>query len=197
MTEHVKTLRVKARQGNWLVRAWRRVREPRVISVLAWVGYVALTIVGAVALAVPPTTVEAVVGPYAMYVIAGLVAVGGLASAVGSLPGWRGMECLGISAIMGGASIYMVLVLILTFTSSGNRSFQAGFILFALVSLASRWIRIKDHTYAPGSRASQRAIDEHPELRADTVAINVPENSTGPPEDSSELSHDTIREDHR
>lgn len=196
MTEYIETLHVKDRQGNWWGRVWGRVREPKVISLLAWVGYVALTIVGAVALVHPPTTVEAVVGPYAMYVIAGLVTLGGLASVIGSLPGWREMERLGISAIMGGASMYVVLVLILTFTEPGNRSFQAGFIVFALVSLISRWIRIKDHTFAPGSRASERALDKHPELRVDVGVLNALEDSTGPPGDSFEPSRNTTRKDH-
>lgn len=174
-----------ARRPRWWARAWGRIKEPRAVTFLAWLGYVALTIVGAYALVNPPSTVEGALGPFAMYAVAGMVFAGALAGTVGSLPGWYEVERLGIASILGGSVIYSTLVLILHFTESGNRSFQAGFILFAAASLASRWVRIKDQTYEPGSRASERAIEKHPEVRVDTASHKTleeaPEYTLGPP----------------
>lgn len=184
MTRHEMPLNSGGRP-SWWQRAWGRVKEPRVITFLTWLGYVALTIVGAYALVNPPSTVEGALGPFAMYATAGMVFAGGLAGVAGTLPGWREMERLGIASILGGSAIYSTLVLILHFTEDGNRSFQAGFIIFGITSLASRWVRIKDHTFEPGSRASERAIEKHPEVRADTGSLKVLETpqeyALGPP----------------
>lgn len=184
MTKHITPLDSSGRP-SWWQRAWGHIKEPRVITLLAWLGYVALAIVGTYALVNPPSTVKGALGPFAMYATAGMVSAGGLAGVVGTLPGWREVERLGIASIIGGSAIYSTLALILHFTESGNRSFQAGFILFAITSLASRWVRIKDDTFEPGSRASERAIEKHPEVRVDTTSLEVlkeaREYTFGPP----------------
>lgn len=184
MIKHVMPLDSSGRPP-WWQRAWGRVKEPRVITLLAWLGYVALTVVGAYALANPPSTVEGALGPFAMHATAGMVFAGGLAGVVGTLPGWREVERLGIASILGGSAIYSSLVLTLHFTESGNRSFQAGFILFTITSLASRWVHIKDRTFEPGSRASEKAIEKHPEVRVETTSLEVLEEAReytlGPP----------------
>lgn len=152
---------------------WGIVKEPKVISFLAWTGYVVLFFVGLYAVINPPSSIEGAAGTYAMFVTAGLVTLGSLAGSIGALPGWRLVERLGVGMTLAGTGIYMALVVTLHFVNEGNRSFQWGFLYFVAVSLISRWIRIKDGVFEPGSKASVRAQERHPEIRADTGVLEA------------------------
>lgn len=152
---------------------WGRVKEPKVISFLAWTGYMALAATWIYALFDPPTTIVGGMGPLAMTITSGLIAVGGILGAIGSLPGWQLTERLGIAAALGGITIYMLLLSYLQITGEGNRLPQLGVIYFAFISLNSRWIRIKDHVFELGSKASERAIRKHPSIYVRTGPLDV------------------------
>lgn len=154
-------------------RLWSRVKEPKVISFLVWTGYLALAAVWIYALLDPPTTIVGGMGPLAMSITSGLIAVGGILGAIGSLPGWQLTERLGIAAALGGIVIYMSLLSYLQVTGEGNRLPQLGVIYFAFVSLIGRWIRIKDHVFELGSKASERAKRKHPSIHVRTGSLSV------------------------
>lgn len=176
MRNKLKALRLrfaKTSVGKATQWAFDHIKEPKVISFLAWTGYLVLMSVGLYAAFKPPSTIEGTAGTYAMLVTASLVMLGALAGSIGSLPGWREVERLGIVMTVAGASIYGSLIAYLHLTSPGNRSFQLGFIYFAVISLISRWIRIKDGVFEPGSKASKRAQEKHPSIGVDTQALEI------------------------
>lgn len=147
----------------WWRRAWSRVKEPRVVSALAWVGYLVLALAAGYSLIDPPTVLTSIAGGVAARIMTGLVALGGAIGSVTALPGWWEMERTGIAMILGGVSIYIPGVLSAGLTS--NQLMPAAFAFVVMVSMLSRWIRIRDRTLDPDSKAARRAVARHPEIK--------------------------------
>jgi len=135
-----------------------------------------LVFVGAYSIYDPPASLLLEMGEYAKTVTASLVMVGALFGAASALQGWRVVERLGIAMLLAGSSLYLSIMLIMQFTGYGNWLLQAGFIKFAMVSLISRWVRIRDRVFEPGSRASRRAQQKHPSITPTTGELPIADN---------------------
>lgn len=123
-------------------RLWLLLHEPRVVTFFQGLVWAIWTLVGLAALTLPPQTIAHEVGPVLTNVWGALLFGGGLAGLAGCLPGWWWVERSGILASGTGAMVYLLVVLNLQATTSGNRLVQAGFILMAVMSLVVRWFRI-------------------------------------------------------
>lgn len=132
-----------------LRRAWQRVNEPRVISVLYFLQYVVMAGVGVYALLEPPTSVEGRIGGTAMTLLATLLTVGGLIGSIAALPGKYWLERLAVGAVALSSVIYLGIVVWLHVSTGGNRTLQAAFVATVLFHQGVRWVRIKDRPYRP------------------------------------------------
>ena len=136
---------------NPVVRLWRKVNEPRVISALHAITYFVLMSVGLYALVNPPKSVEGSIGEFAMNLLAGTLAAGGAIGVPTSLSGIWWLERTATALVMLSSSIYLMIILTLHFTSTtgGNRLLQAGYVFTVLTLHITRWYRVKQRPYDP------------------------------------------------
>ena len=132
-----------------VVRLWRKVREPRVISVTYFVIYGVLFAAAVSALLDPPRSVEGHIGAVAMALLASMLAFGGLVGAPSALFGIWWLERTAVFAIAMSALIYGGIVAALHVTGTGNRLLQLGFVLAVLLMQIVRWHRIRQRPYDP------------------------------------------------
>ena len=132
-----------------LTRFWRKIREPRVISVTYFVIYAVLFGAAISALLDPPRSVEGHIGAVAMTLLASMLAFGGLVGAPSSLIGIWWLERTAVFAIAMSALIYGGIVATLHFTGTGNRLLQLGFVATVLLMQIVRWHRIRQRPYDP------------------------------------------------
>lgn len=130
-------------------RLWLRVQEPRVITVYQCVIYVAVTLTGIAALLSPPMSIEGAIGPLLTRMFAVFLLTGGALGAIAVLPGIWWLERAAVIACATGALIYAGVVLSLQVTQTGSRLVQLGVIVWALLSIAQRWHRIRRYAYDP------------------------------------------------
>ena len=122
---------------------WLLLHEPRVITALHLLGYLILSLGGVMALATPPSSLQAEWGPLLTGLWGGALIVGGLVALVSTPRGvWWG-ERIGITILIVGLLMYASIVGFLHVTASGNRLPQVGVIAYAIVSLLVRWVRIR------------------------------------------------------
>lgn len=169
MTKHIPE--VKGVEGL-LRRLWSRVQEPRVLSFLAWTIHIVLAVIGGAFLFNPPAVLTAYTGSVAAVIASSTLTLGGALGAVGSLPGWQLTERLGLFAEASSLSLLLVM-LSHTGVVAGAMWILAGLTYVALSWMLSRWIRIKDHVFEPGSKAEAKAIRDNPSIRADTGSIPI------------------------
>lgn len=128
---------------------WSRIREPRRVKAEFFTIYMVATAVGLVTLAMPPTSIQGVLGVLLTYVWSGALTLGGMLGTAAVFPGWWWLERLGVLSILVGILIYFTVVMSLHFTESGNRLTQAGFILLASTVFILRWQGIWRYTFEP------------------------------------------------
>lgn len=134
---------------NLLLRAWRRINEPRTISVLYFVSYLVFTAAGVNALVTPPNSIQGEIGATAMTMLASLLVVGGVIGSIAALPGMYWLERFAVGAVASSALIYLLIIVTLHFTSTGNRLLQAAFVSSVLLHQGVRWVRIRERPYRP------------------------------------------------
>lgn len=135
--------------SNLLRRAWQRVHEPRVVSMLRCLMYLVLLGGGLAAIVHPPTSLEGEVGTLAMTALATLLAFGGLLGAIAALPGAWWLERTALLAIIAALMIYGLVVTIMHVQGTGNRLLQLSMIAAVILSQAIRWVRIRGRPYDP------------------------------------------------
>lgn len=131
---------------------WSRVSEPRIVSMLRWVMYMALLLGGITAIVDPPRSLTGEIGTYAMVSLATLLAFGGLIGAVAVLPGAWWLERIALLAIILALLIYGGVIIGLQFTQPGNRLLQLSMVLGLTMSQFVRWARISARPYDPELR---------------------------------------------
>ena len=140
---------------TFLRRTWRRVNEPRAITLLTALGYGVLTLGGLSALVNPPRSIEGEVGDAAMLLLAVMLAAGGLLGAITSTPGWQWLERGAVLLCGASLSIYSVIVMVMGWgPEGGNRDLQQSVILFAVLMTVCRGMHIWNRPYA--ARAGKR-----------------------------------------
>lgn len=121
---------------------WGRLPEPRIIHALMLWAWGILAGIGVLAVASPPQSVSAEIGPLLAAIWGSMLALGGVLGLLGILSRWWWVERAGIYAALTGTLIYLTTVLHLHVAEDGNRLVQAGFILLTLLFLATRLVRI-------------------------------------------------------
>lgn len=134
---------------NPLHRAWLKVHQPRVISVLYFAIYAVAAAGGITALTNPPRSIEGVIGQVAMTTLALLLTLGGILGAPSALLGAWWLERLAVVSIGFSAAIYGSIVITLEVQETGNRKLQLSIILMVLLMQGVRWHRIRQRPYDP------------------------------------------------
>lgn len=139
-------------RAAWKWVAW--IQEPRHLTVIYALIYVALTYGGWSALQNAPSSIEGQLGPLMVTVWSWLWVIGGLLAALGALPGWWYAERAGLIILITGTLVYDATIWTLHFQSStGNREPNAigiGVVsLFALARLIQIWGATLDPSRGP------------------------------------------------
>ena len=132
-----------------LRRTWRKVNEPRAITMLTALGYAVLAFGGISALISPPRSIEGAVGYGAMLMLAAGLTVGGTLGAITSVPGWNWLERGAVLLCGASLVIYAVIIIIMgVIAESGNRDLQTAVVLFSAIMIVTRGFYIWDRPYA-------------------------------------------------
>lgn len=137
---------------NIVMRLWHRVQEPRVTHALQCAMYLALAVVGAVAVWAPPTTIQEWLGVGLAQVWGLLLLAGGAASALSVLPGVWWVERLGLIACLTAAAMYLVVVAHLEVTGTGSFVAHLGVTIVATLALIQRAVVIRGYPFDPERR---------------------------------------------
>ncbi|MGW9541981.1 hypothetical protein ACWHA6_36460 [Streptomyces anthocyanicus] len=132
-----------------LRRAWARVSEPRVISVVYFLMYAAGVAAGVYATISPPSSIEGQIGSNAMTALTVLLTFGCALGAVAALPGIYWLERTAVLSIALAAFIYLTILATLQVQQPGNRMLQAWFVAFVLGMQVVRWARVSERPYRP------------------------------------------------
>lgn len=159
-------------------RFWYSISEPRLVNLLAWIGYWFLTLGATTAMIHPPQSVQNEWGGPTMYSVAFLVLLGGIIGLTTALRGWWFLERWGVIALLAGGTLYSVLIIAMQAVGTGNRLFQLGFILYILTSLVRRLIRVMKRPLDPS--VPSREPLEAPLTMSPIELPEVPENPSAP-----------------
>lgn len=133
-----------------LQRAWHAVSEPRHLKVAYAVFYCVVVTLGFLALFAPPQSVSWELGPVLTIFWGLLAVVGGVGGLLTVFPGWWFVERLSIVLIWCALAMYLLIVVILQFSSdSGSRWPQMTLFFLAGGLFYVRWYSIRDHTFEP------------------------------------------------
>lgn len=131
------------KKGIWWL--FLKIEEPRVIRLLQFLLYFVLGGVATVYIFNPPETYESILGEVLAEVMGGLIVLGAFLGGIACLPGIWWVERLGIIALATGLSVYMVVA-----ASIQTSPLPLGLAFCLIVSLAIRWLQIRDFQFAPG-----------------------------------------------
>ena len=138
-----------------LRRTWRKVNEPRAITMLTALGYAVLAFGGISALISPPRSIEGTVGDAAMMLLAAGLTAGGTLGAITSVPGWNWLERGAVLLCGASLGIYAAIVIIMgVLAETGNRDLQTAVVTFSAVMIITRGVYIWTRPYA--ARAGTR-----------------------------------------
>ncbi len=132
-------------------RAWQKVREPRVISVVYFVMYASGVPAGAYATISPPSSIEGQIGSSAMAALTVLLTFGCALGSVAALPGIYWLERSAVLSIALAAFIYLAILATLQVQQPGNRVLQMWFVSFVLGMQLVRWVRVRERPYRPAN----------------------------------------------
>ena len=136
---------------RWLD-VWLRVKEPRVLRVIFFLGYLVVLGTGIVTLTNPPTTIEGALGPLLAVSWALFWIVGGIGGSLTVLQGWWEVERYAVAAVMFGLAIYAAVVIILHVQSPGSRLTQLGWLVIGVLFFVLRLLLIRGHDFEPRPR---------------------------------------------
>lgn len=138
-------------QAMWRgVRAWlARIPEPRTISTVLTVAYVAFVLTGLATLILPPQSIVGAIGEVSMALVGWFFLAGGLIGMwAGSIEFWQ-LERVGITSMGAGLLAYAYIVATLHFTTEGSRLTQLGVIVIAGCLLVLRLAMIWRYDFKP------------------------------------------------
>lgn len=123
-------------------RFWSRVQEPRSVSIVQTGIYLCVMVGGILTHIQPPQTVSEIMGQSVVLGWGIIMAVGGAASAVACILGWRWLERLGIILLFIPWGMYVATVIEAHLYSTGFRWKQLTWLAVAGLSLVVRFLRI-------------------------------------------------------
>lgn len=131
--------------------AWGRIREPRVLRALFWLGYAVTLYTGLVTLMRPPSTIEGALGPLLAASWSIFWVTGGLVGMCTVLTGWWQVERTAAAAALFGIGIYAGVLITLHLTQPGSRLTQLGVLAIACLFFVIRLVLIHGHDFEPRS----------------------------------------------
>lgn len=129
-------------------RAWLRIREPRVLRVLFWIGYAIATAGGILTFIRPAVAIEEAWGPILGFSWSAFWLLGGIAGMATCLTGWWQVERIAVGLIECGLAIYAVVLIVMAVVRGNSLS---GLITVAFASLlfVIRLVLIRGHDFEP------------------------------------------------
>lgn len=135
--------------AHWLRTWWLEVPEPREISTIYTIVYLAFSGVGAITIIAPPAAVTHIATPGVIIAVGAFFIVGALTAGLGGAwENWR-VERIGLALMAAALAGFAVLTLALEDTTIGTRIAVLILILIALAVLVLRWVLIRGYTYRP------------------------------------------------
>lgn len=139
-------------------RIWALIREPRNITIATAIGWGFISAAGIAALAYPPISITATIGPILVQFWAWFLIVGGVWGAIGACLGWWWVERVGLTLMGGGLVIYIFTLSWLQYeATTGNRLPQIFILCLVLVVGYVRWHRVAGAQTDP----SRNIQDDH------------------------------------
>ena len=132
-----------------IIRAWRALTDPPHQKPVYAVVYLITIGTGLATLAMPPRTIEGVLGSALMTANGLLWITGGLVALCTLFTRWWWLERSGILLAAAGILAYGSVVATLHVTEAGSRLTQLGMIALALCLFVVRWLSIREWSYAP------------------------------------------------
>ena len=129
---------------SFLQSAFMRIAEPRVIRVIQFFVYLAVTTGGVGLVIAPPPEFESVLGIVLTYVVSGFLLVGGVVGMFAVLPGIWWMERASVLLLITGLSMYAVVAVSMTLPI-----FRVALIVSILLAMVQRYVDIHGSQLAP------------------------------------------------
>jgi hypothetical protein len=133
-----------------VLKAWANVTAPRHLKVAYFFFYAVAVGFGLIALFAPPQSITGELGPILTDLWGVFALLGGAAGMGTVFTGWWFIERLAIVLIWAALGIYLLVVVILQFSSvEGNRWAQMTLFVFAAGLFYVRWWLIRDYSFEP------------------------------------------------
>lgn len=130
-------------RNRQLKKLWAWVQEPKHITAVVTFGWGIILLTGISSLVEPPNTITHQLSQPLSILWAVCFIAGGALGLVGCPPGWWWVERAGVILTVAGGGVYLSIIALLHLASEGSRLTQAGWVLFGLVMLIARWLRIR------------------------------------------------------
>lgn len=134
---------------NALHRLWLRIQEPRKQSVVYFLVYLGVTVLGAAILADPPRSLQGTIGQLLVMIWAGMLVLGGGTGLFTVLQGWWWLERAG--AILCGFAmlVYGVAVGALPVSQISLRLATISFVMLGALLFVARLLKTRHYSYDP------------------------------------------------
>lgn len=139
---------------------FEKIAEPQRISIAMAFIYLLAVIGGMSSILNPPENVVTYLGQGAMFLLSGLLVIGGVIGIPSAIIGHQKVEESAIFSIVLAGTIYEGVIVTDYLIGPGNRSVQATFVMIALVFFYTRWEHIRHLAYNPVISKRGRQIDE-------------------------------------
>ena len=129
---------------SFLQSAFMRIAEPRVIRVIQFFVYLAVTAGGIALVIAPPPEFESVLGTVLTYVVGAFLLSGGVVGMFSVLPGIWWLERAAVLMLITGLSMYAVVAISMTLPM-----FRVALTVAMLLAMVQRYFDIKGSQLAP------------------------------------------------
>lgn len=134
---------------HWIVRAWLRIQEPRALSVIYFLAYAAVFVMGLAVVGDPPRAVQGAIGESLVTLWAGMLVVGGGIGVATVLQGAWLFERAGAILCMVAMLIYGIAMSALPVSQPSLRVATICFVVFSILAFAARLVHTRRYSYDP------------------------------------------------
>lgn len=132
-----------------LYRLWLRVQEPRKQSVVYFLVYLGVTVLGAAILLDPPRNLQGTIGQVLVMTWAGMLVLGGGTGLATVLQGWWWLERAGTILCGFAMLVYGVGVIALPVTQISVRLATISFVMLGVLLFVARLLKTRHYSYDP------------------------------------------------
>lgn len=145
--------------NEYVPKLFEKIAEPQRISIAMALIYLLAVIGGMASIFNPPAHIVSHLGQGAMFLLSGLLVVGGVIGVPSAIIGHQKVEESAIFCIILSGTIYEGVILTDYLIGPGNRPVQATFVMMTLVFFYTRWEHIRHLAYNPVISKRGRQID--------------------------------------